>query len=64
MATIKKTTTKDKDIDLNQELKQLRLKLSEIKLNIKAGLEKNTNAVSPVKKQIAQLLTKLNTPKI
>lgn len=50
MTTTKKTTT--------NELQELRLKLSEVNLNIQAGLEKNTNAASPLKKQIAQLLTK------
>ncbi len=46
-----KTTTQD-------SLAELKTKLVEIKLTIKAGQEKNTNAHKKLKKQIAQLLTK------
>lgn len=40
------------------ELAQLKAKLMEVRLNIKARQEKNTNAHKATKKQIAQLLTK------
>lgn len=49
----KKTTT-----TTTQNLEELKVKLSEIKLSIRAGQEKNTNAHKSLKKQIAQLLTK------
>lgn len=49
--TTPKTTTQD-------SLSELKTKLVEIKLTIKAGQEKNTNAHKKIKKQIAQLLTK------
>lgn len=39
-------------------LAQLRAKLLETRLNIRARQEKNTNAHKPIKKQIAQELTK------
>lgn len=41
-------------------LAELKTKLVEIKLSIKAGQEKNTNAHKKMKKEIAQLLTKSN----
>lgn len=52
-------TKKTENTDQNK-LIALRLKLSEVKLNIKAGIEKNTNAHKPLKKEVAQLLTKIN----
>lgn len=39
-------------------LAQLKAKLLETRLNIRARQEKNTNAHKPIKKQIAQELTK------
>jgi len=39
-------------------LDESKIKLASIKLNIRAGIEKNTNAHKKLKKQIAQLLTK------
>ncbi len=39
-------------------LDELKIKLANIKLNIKAGIEKNTNAHKETKVKIAQLLTK------
>ncbi|NCP46954.1 hypothetical protein GW844_01040 [bacterium] len=39
-------------------LEELKIKLSNIKLNIRSGQEKNTNAHKKTKVQIAQLLTK------
>lgn len=39
-------------------LDELKIKFADIKLKIKAGQEKNTNAHKQIKKQIAQLLTK------
>ena len=39
-------------------LSDLRTKIMEIRLSIKAHQEKNTNAHKAVRKQIAQLLTK------
>lgn len=41
-------------------LEESKIQLASIKLNIRAGLEKNTNAHKKIKKQIAQLLTKTN----
>lgn len=37
---------------------QIRNQLMEMRLNIRAGQQKNTNAHKPLKKQLAQLLTK------
>lgn len=54
MATKKENTTTNK----NNTLAELRAKLAQVRLNIAAGQEKNTNAAKPLKKQIAQLLTK------
>ncbi len=39
-------------------LSDLKARLMEVRLNIKARQEKNTNAHKALKKQIAQLLTK------
>ena len=39
-------------------LDELKIKLADIKLKIKAGQEKNTNAHKKIKVQIAQLLSK------
>lgn len=39
-------------------LEDSKIQLASIKLNIRAGIEKNTNAHKKLKKQIAQLLTK------
>lgn len=39
-------------------LDEQKIKFADIKLNIKAGIEKNTNAHKKLKKEIAQLLTK------
>jgi ribosomal protein L29 len=50
--------TKKTDTTPVMTLDQLKIRLSELKLNIKAGLEKNTNAHKAIKKQISQLLTK------
>lgn len=47
--------------DIIQTIDELKIKLSGIKLNIRAGQEKNTNAHKKLKKEIAQLLTKGNT---
>ena len=42
-------------------LDESKIKLASIKLNIRAGIEKNTNAHKKLKVQIAQLLTKRDT---
>lgn len=39
-------------------LEESKIKLADIKLHIRAGIEKNTNAHKKLKKQIAQLLTR------
>lgn len=55
--TPKKTkTTKKKSLS---PLAELRKKYAIIRVDIKAGREKNTNAHKAIKKQIAQELTKL-----
>jgi len=41
-----------------ETLDELKIKLSDIKLKIRAGQEKNTNAHKKIKVQIAQLLSK------
>ncbi len=41
-----------------ETLDELKIKLSDIRLKIKAGQEKNTNAHKKLKVQIAQFLTK------
>jgi len=43
------------------KLAELKTKLASIRLSIKAGQEKNTNAHKDIKKEIAQLLTKTAT---
>lgn len=40
-----------------ENLDELKIKLAGIKLNIRSGQEKNTNAHKKLKKQIAQFLT-------
>lgn len=42
-------------------LAKLKLEISKIRLEIKAGKQKNTNAHKKIKKTIAQLLTKGET---
>jgi len=44
-------------------LLELKKKLALLRINIKAGKEKNTNAHKKLKKQIAQLLTKASQEK-
>lgn len=39
-------------------LEELKIKLASIKLNISAGIEKNTNAHKKLKKEIAQFISK------
>lgn len=48
-----KTKTKNTTANLDD----LKIKLADIKLKIKAGQEKNTNAHKSLKKEIAQILT-------
>ena len=60
MAT-KKTTTTTNNTALT--LQELKAKLNEVRLSVAAGIEKNTNAQRPIKKQIAQLLTKATQTK-
>lgn len=50
------TKTIKKNNSLNK-IQELKLELSKIRLNIKAGKEKNTNSHKKLKLQIAQLLT-------
>jgi ribosomal protein L29 len=50
--------TKTKIETTIQSLDELKIKLADIRLKIKAGQEKNTNAHKKTKVQIAQLLTK------
>jgi ribosomal protein L29 len=50
--------TKTKIETTIQTLDELKIKLADIRLKIKAGQEKNTNAHKKTKVQIAQLLTK------
>ncbi len=47
-------TKSDKTI---ANLDELKIKLADIKLKIRAGQEKNTNAHKALKKEIAQILT-------
>jgi len=56
----KKTKSPSTNMDKVQKLK---LELSQIRLNIKTGKEKNTNAHKKLKLQIAQLLTNNNNEK-
>lgn len=44
--------------ELTTKLEELKTRLTQVKLSIKAGQEKNTNAHKKIKKEIAQLLTK------
>jgi ribosomal protein L29 len=53
--------TKTKIETTQETLDELKIKLADIKLKIKAGQEKNTNAHKKTKVQIAQLLTKRDT---
>jgi len=50
--------TKTKTEKTISSLDELKVKIANIKLNIRSGLEKNTNAHKKLKKEIAQLLTK------
>ena len=57
-----KSTTKTTKIENKLDsLAALKTKMVEVKLTIKAGQEKNTNAHKKIKKEIAQFLTKANT---
>ena len=63
--TIKKTAVKAKKAQVKKTkgtktLLELKKELINIRLKIKVGQEKNTNAHKDIKKQIAQLLTKQN----
>lgn len=49
---------KSKDQTPAATLDESKIKLASIKLNIRAGIEKNTNAHKKLKVQIAQLLTR------
>lgn len=49
---------KTKTENPTETLEELKIKLADIRLKIKAGQEKNTNAHKKTKVQIAQLLTK------
>lgn len=49
--------TKTKTEKTISNLDELKIKLADIKLKIKAGQEKNTNAHKALKKEIAQILT-------
>ena len=53
-----KTKTETKIDTPQTTLEELKVQLAEIKLKIKAGQEKNTNAHKQTKVEIAQLLTK------
>ncbi|KKS94505.1 MAG: hypothetical protein UW68_C0014G0015 [Candidatus Collierbacteria bacterium GW2011_GWB1_44_6] len=46
-----------KKIETTTSLEELKIQLATIKLNIRSGIEKNTNAHKKTKVQIAQLLT-------
>lgn len=43
--------------EFQTKLEKLKTEIAQVKLNIKAGQEKNTNAHKKLKKEIAQLLT-------
>ena len=49
--------TKTKTDKTIANLDELKIKFADIKLKIKSGLEKNTNAHKALKKEIAQILT-------
>lgn len=42
------------------EIRDLKLKIQDIRMSIKAGIEKNTNAHKAARRELAQKLTKLN----
>jgi len=54
------TKTQAKKDNKNKSLLELKKELINVRLKIKAGQEKNTNAHKTLKKQIAQLLTRQN----
>lgn len=49
--------TKTKTEKTIANLDELKIKLADIRLKIKSGLEKNTNAHKALKREIAQILT-------
>ena len=49
--------TKTKSQNSIANLDELKIKLADIRLKIKSGLEKNTNAHKALKREIAQILT-------
>lgn len=59
MATLKKTT-KTTSADLHSRVVELHAKIAAVRLEIKAGKTKNTNAHKSLRKELAQTLTKLN----
>ena len=56
----KEITTTTKKVDPYIAVNDLKLKLSMLRMEIKAGKNSNTNAHRPLTKEIAQLLTKIN----
>jgi len=50
--------TKSKTENTIKNLDELKIKFADIKLQIRAGQQKNTNAHKKLKKEIAQILTK------
>lgn len=56
----KKETNTNSSSDLIKKIAEVRGKLTAVRLDIRAGVEKNTNAHKKLKKELAQLLTKLN----
>lgn len=53
--------TKTKSENTLKNLDELKIKIADIKLQIRAGQNKNTNAHKKLKKEIAQILTKRDT---
>ncbi len=61
MAEKKTTEKKEKAIKFaDMDLKDLKIELQKVYLNVKTGEEKNTTKVRQIKKEIARKLTALN----
>lgn len=56
----KETTNTNPKLESLKKIADVRGKLLGIRLDIKAGTQKNTNAHKKLKKELAQLLTKNN----
>ncbi len=59
--TIEKKVKVESEKSLHVQLRELREKLQKQYLEVRSGVEKNTSIIKKTKKEIARLLTKINS---